>query len=161
MKQGREHSDGGNETGLGRGPMAGKRIKHVKHLENRDGPVVRGSSSGALRAKRLEMQAGAHAPPGWALGAPNPLDHLPHCMAPKCQPCTRTGSPRHDILPTRACDHSPAHICWTSPREIPLLTTTFLGLWRSYRSQNPQSETEAPKRDYFRLYSMTIWDKIT
>lgn len=64
MKQGREHSDGGNETGLGRGPMAGKRIKHVKHLENRDGPVVRGSSSGALRAKRLEMQAGAHAPPG-------------------------------------------------------------------------------------------------
>jgi len=34
MKQGREHSDAGNETGLGRGPMAGKRIKHVKHLEN-------------------------------------------------------------------------------------------------------------------------------
>lgn len=64
MKPGREHSDGGNETGLGRGSMAGKRIKHVKYLENRDGPVVRGSSSGALRAKRLEMHAGVHTPPG-------------------------------------------------------------------------------------------------
>lgn len=64
MKQGREHSDGGKETGLGRGPMAGKRIKHVEHLENREGPVVRGSSSRALRAKRLEMHAGALMPPG-------------------------------------------------------------------------------------------------